>query len=87
MRSKAKASSPGVLDEQGSDEVHRQRGDALEGVLRVVNVDLGDVEECLLLVFPQERRLAGQHDVGQDPDTPSRREEEREGVNRAICHL
>jgi len=68
--------SPGVLNQQGADEVHSQGGDALEGVLRVVHVDLGDVEERLLLVVAQEGRLARQHDVGQDPDAPGRWEGE-----------
>lgn len=66
----ARLDSPGVLDQQGLDEVDRLRRDALKGVLRVVHVDLRDVEERLLLVVTQEWRLARQHDVGQDPDAP-----------------
>lgn len=67
---------PGVFNQQGLDEVNSQRGDPLERVLRVVDVDLRDVEECLLLVVTQKGRLMRQHDVGQDPDTPEREEEE-----------
>lgn len=63
-------SSPWVFNQQGLDEVDGQRGDPLKRVLRVVYVDLRDVEECLLLVITQEGRLARQHDIGQDPNTP-----------------
>lgn len=65
-------SSPGVFEQQGLDEVNGEGGDALEGILGVVHVDLGDVQEGLLLVVPQEWRLARQHDVGQDPYGPER---------------
>ena len=76
-----RASSPGVFNQHRLDEVDSQGGDSFKRVLRVVYVDLGDVEECLLLLVTKERRLARQHDVGQDPDTPDRREEEREWGN------
>lgn len=66
------AGSPRVFNQQGTDEVDGQGGDPLERVRRVVHVDLGDVEECLLLPVTQEGRLARQHDVGQDPDAPGR---------------
>lgn len=70
-------SSPGVFEQQGLDEVNGEGGDALEGILGVVHVDLGDVQEGLLLAVTQERRLARQHDVGQDPYGPERRRREK----------
>lgn len=70
-------SSPGVFEQQGLDEVNGEGGDALEGILGVVHIDLGDVQEGLLLVVPQEWRLARQHDVGQDPYGPERRRREK----------
>lgn len=76
-------SSPWVFNQQGLDEVDGQGGDPLESVLRVVYVDLRDVEECLLLVITQEGRLTRQHDIGQDPNTPVR-ERRRKGSYEAI---
>lgn len=70
--------SPWVFNQQGLDEVNSQGGNPLERVLRVVYVDLGDVEECLLLVITQEGRLACQHYIRQDPNAPIR-EEGRKG--------
>lgn len=70
--------SPWVFNQQGLDEVNSLGGNPLKRVLRVVYVDLGDVEECLLLVITQEGRLACQHYIGQDPNTPIR-EEGRKG--------
>lgn len=72
------ATSPGVFNQQRLDEVNSQGGDPIKCVLRVVYIDLGDVEECLLLVVTQEGRLAGQHDVCQYPDTPGRKGRKKE---------
>lgn len=58
--------------EQRLDEVHGKARDPVEDVLRVVHVDLGDVQERLLLVLAQERRLASQHHVRQHSDAPTR---------------
>ena len=63
---------PGVLHQQRFDEVHGQRWDALERLLRVVHADLGDVEKGLLLVVSQKWRLARQHEVDENPDAPGR---------------
>lgn len=46
---------PGVFDEQGLDEIHSEVRDALKDVLRVVHIDLGHVQEGLLLFFSQKR--------------------------------
>lgn len=67
-----RADSPGVFYQQGLDKVNCQGGDPLECVLRVVYVDLGNVQERLLLFVPQKGGLARQHDVSQNPDAPVR---------------
>lgn len=68
------ADSPWVFNEQRLDEINSLRGNPLKCVLWVVYVDLRDVEKCLLLVIAQEGRLAGQHNVDQDPDAPVKEE-------------
>lgn len=62
--------SPGVFYQQGLDKVNCQGGDPFECVLRVVYVDLGNVQERLLLFVTQKGRLARQHDICQNPDAP-----------------
>lgn len=66
------ATSPGDFNQQRLDEVNRRGGDPIKSVLRVVDIDFGDVEERLLLVVTLEGRLASQHNVRQYPDTPGR---------------
>lgn len=60
--------SLGLFDEEWLDEV--DGWEVLESILCVVNVDLGDVEESLLLVFSKKWWSPRQHHVGQDPYAP-----------------
>lgn len=71
--------------EQRLDEVHGEAGDPVEDVLRVVHVDLGDVQERLLLVLALEGGLARQHHVRQHPDAPTRHKERRFFTCRCWC--
>lgn len=53
-----------VFAEEGLDEVDGCLVQALQLFLSIVDVDLGDVEESLLLVVPEERGDACEHHVG-----------------------
>ena len=43
----------------------------MEQAVGEVQVDLGDVEESLLIVLTGERGVGGQHHVGQHPQAPT----------------
>lgn len=59
-----------MFAEQHLDKRHGGLVQLLQLLLVVAHVELGDVQEGLLLVLAQEWRDPGQHHVGQNADTP-----------------
>lgn len=62
-----------LFDEQRLDEMGGRLVQPLQFLLGVADVNLRDVEKGLLLVGAEKWRHTGQHHVGKDTDTPTRK--------------